>query len=270
MTSSSVLVLIPSRFQSTRFPGKPLAKIAGRSMIELVYTNAKESGFPVKVVTDHSKIEEEVLSFGGEVVRVDDDVHCGSDRIFLAYQRYFSSYSYKFIVNLQGDEPLLKGSDLKELINFHQRSSFDICTLIRPRHFEVDIENGPFYDPNVVKAIYNPINHQCLYFSRSPIPYFFAEDKQQGKQLEKNPKRCWYQHIGIYSYTTEALEKYIKSDYTQYQLTERLEQLRALEIGMRIGGKITTYDLIGVDTALDIKKVENILNPHNKEDGKRK
>lgn len=240
-----VVVLIPARYQSSRFPGKPLALIAGQSMIERVYTNCVESGFPTYVVTDHQGIEDAVKAFGGKVLRVDDDVPSGSERIALAYERYLKGDSPELVINVQGDEPLLKGDVLKELAQFHLQSKFDIATLLRER----SVKEEDFKNPNVVKAVYSPLSQQCLYFSRQSLPY----DRDGGREYS------WYQHIGVYSYRPAALSAFVKLPMSRLEDLEKLEQLRALENQMTLGAVLTTQKLIGVDVPDDIKKVEGAL-----------
>ena len=242
---ASVVVLIPARFGSSRFPGKPLAQIAGRSMIERVYTNCKASGFETAVVTDNEEIETHVKSFGGIVLRVDDDVPSGSERIALAYQRFFENTKADLVINVQGDEPLLQGDVLKELAEFHLKSSYPITTLLRARK----VSEEDFKNPNVVKAIWSEPTKQCLYFSRQSLPY----DRDGGRDYN------WYQHIGVYSYRPEALLAFVKMPMSKLEDLEKLEQLRALENGYSLGAILTTQKLMGVDVPEDIKKVEGVL-----------
>lgn len=242
---ASVVVLIPARFGSSRFPGKPLALIAGRSMIERVYTNCKASGFETAVVTDNEEIEAHVKSFGGIVLRVDDDVPSGSERIALAYQRFFEHAKADLVINVQGDEPLLQGDVLKELAEFHLKSSYPITTLLRARY----VSDEDFKNPNVVKAIWSEPTKQCLYFSRQSLPY----DRDGGRDYN------WYQHIGVYSYRPEALLAFVKMPMSKLEDLEKLEQLRALENGYSLGAILTTQKLMGVDVPEDIKKVEGVL-----------
>lgn len=243
---ASVVVLIPARFGSSRFPGKPLAKIAGRSMIERVYSNCKAAGFKTAVVTDNDEIEAHVKSFSGVVLRVDDDVPSGSERIALAYQRFFKDAKADLVINVQGDEPLLKGDVLKQLADFHLKTSFPITTLLSERKSsEADYKN-----PNVVKSVWSEKTKQCFYFSRQSLPY----DREGGKEFS------WYQHIGVYSYKPEALLTFVKLPLSKLEDLEKLEQLRALENGFAIGGILTTQKLIGVDIPEDIKKVEGALS----------
>ena len=242
---ASVVVLIPARFGSSRFPGKPLAQIAGRSMIERVYSNCKASGFETAVVTDNEEIETHVKAFGGIVLRVDDDVPSGSERIALAYQRFFENTKADLVINVQGDEPLLQGDVLKELAEFHLKSSYPITTLLRARK----VSEEDFKNPNVVKAIWSEPTKQCLYFSRQSLPY----DRDGGRDYN------WYQHIGVYSYRPEALLAFVKMPMSKLEDLEKLEQLRALENGYSLGAILTTQKLMGVDVPEDIKKVEGVL-----------
>jgi 3-deoxy-manno-octulosonate cytidylyltransferase (CMP-KDO synthetase) len=242
---ASVVVLIPARFGSSRFPGKPLALIAGRSMIDRVYSNCKTSGFKTAVVTDNDEIEKHVLAFGGTVLRVDDDVPSGSERIALAYQRFLTDEKADLVINVQGDEPLLKGDVLKELAEFHLKSSYPIATLLRERK----VSEEDFKNPNVVKAVWAEKSGQCLYFSRQSLPY----DRDGGKDYS------WYQHIGVYSYRPEALLAFVKLPMSPLEDLEKLEQLRALENGYSIGAVLTSQKLMGVDVPEDIIKVEGAL-----------
>lgn len=237
------VVLIPARYQSTRFPGKPLTPIFGHSMIERVYQNACASGLPCYVVTDDERIEKAVLSFGGKCLRVDDDVPSGSERIALATQRYLRELAPDYVINVQGDEPLLKGETLKDLLAFHQASSFDITTLVRPRpRTEKDWSNS-----HVVKAVLGR-GGRCLYFSRASVPV----DRD-------GVNATWFQHVGVYCFRTEALMKFVGWPAGIVEEMEKLEQLRALENGLSIGALETTQKLIGVDTPDDVKKVEEAL-----------
>ena len=126
--TSEILALIPARFQSTRFPGKPLTPLLNRPMIQWVYENIQSDGIKAVVVTDDERIETAVRGFGGEVVRVDDAVTTGSERIQLAYERHFSQDNFKVVINVQGDEPLLKASELKRLAEFHLQGNYPVST----------------------------------------------------------------------------------------------------------------------------------------------
>ncbi len=228
-------------------------------MIQRVYDNCQEANinispssmegkilaplkFDIFVVTDDDEIEKHL---NGATCRVDDPVNTGSERIYLAYKRFFLNKGYDLLVNMQGDEPLLKGSELRRLCQLHLSNSAEIATLIRKR----DTLDQDFTNKNVVKVIYSPQTELCHYFSRSPIPYF-VDDKSSYE---------WYQHIGIYSYKIDALERFSNSLPGHYEKRESLEQLRAIEMGMSILGIKTDLKLIGVDTPEDIEKIERVL-----------
>jgi 3-deoxy-manno-octulosonate cytidylyltransferase (CMP-KDO synthetase) len=242
----SVVVLIPARYGSSRFPGKPLAMIKGKTMVERVYSNCKSSGFTCAVVTDCDEIEKTVLGFGGQVLRVNDDVPSGSERIALAFERFMSHEKISLVINVQGDEPLLKGEGLRELADFHLQADFDVTTLLRERSSTEE----DFANPNIVKSIWSSTSRQCLYFSRQSIPF----------NRDRSGEFNWYHHIGVYSYKPEALLKFVKLPLGELENLEKLEQLRALENQMSIGGILTTQKLISVDVFEDIKNVEGALS----------
>lgn len=213
-------------------------------MIELVMENCQKTGHDWAVVTDDDRIEAKVQEVGGKSVRVDDDVATGSERIALAYTRFFDQKKYDFVVNVQGDEPLLDAESIKKLVSAHENNLFDIYTAVRKRVMcETD-----FHNPNVVKCVKSEINQQCLYFSRAPIPYG-SEKKDQH----------WFQHVGLYSYRAQSLLKFVGLAGSPLESQEKLEQLRALENGMTIGALELNVNLIGVDTPDDVKRVEEVL-----------
>ncbi len=215
-------------------------------MIERVFRNCAASGFDTSVVTDNDQIEMHVKAFGGHVLRVDDDVPSGSERIALACQRYFAHKEIDLIINVQGDEPLLKGDILNQLAHFHLHSSYPIATLIRERNSS----DEDFKNPNIVKTVWSESTRQCLYFSRQTLPY----DRERTKDY------TWYQHIGVYSYRFDALMNFVKLPMSKLEDLEKLEQLRALDHGISIGAILTKQKLIGVDVPDDILKVEGVLS----------
>lgn len=238
------LILIPARFESSRFPGKPLAQIRGKSMIDHVYDRCAKAQATVAVVTDDDRIEQHLKNQGKNVLRVDDPVQTGSERIALAFERNYLNEGFDIVVNVQGDEPLIEAESLSELIKFHLENNFDITTMVK--------ENSnlkSFQNENVVKAIYSEKTGQCLYFSRSSIPF----------HRNKNIKEIFWQHIGIYCYSPKTLDQFNKLKPSLLESVESLEQLRALENGMSIGAITTQMNLHGVDTPEDIAKIEEIL-----------
>ncbi len=268
MTSKNILVLIPARYQSSRFPGKPLAPIAGKTMIQRVYENCLHAGeteeakreglnFHVGVVTDNDKIEQHVKSFRGHVYRVDDDVPSGSERIYIAYKRYFEEKEkVDLLLNVQGDEPLLTSKRVSGLAAFHLRSKFDVATMVRPMKGTID----RWKCPNSVKAIFIKQSNRCLYFSRAPIP-FKRSDKTSESLRETHEENSphWHLHIGVYSYKLEGLRSFHEMSCSYYEESEQLEQLRALEMGLEIGAIEVNDNFVGVDTPEDIQRVERLI-----------
>jgi 3-deoxy-manno-octulosonate cytidylyltransferase (CMP-KDO synthetase) len=247
METKNILILIPARYDSTRFPGKPLAKILGKPMIQWVYERAIRSFDPsIKViacvVTDSDKVKSVVDGFGGKVCIVNDHTESGTERIAFALERFFKNDHFDLVINVQGDEPLIESEIIEELANFHLESNFDIATVVRK---EKDIGQ----EPNTVKAIYCPSNGQCLYFSRSEVPF----DRN-------NLRENFYAHVGIYSFRPSALKAFCTFPLSHYEKIESLEQLRALENGLTIGAIEVNVRLQGVDTPSDISKVEEKLN----------
>ncbi len=238
----SFLILIPARYASTRFPAKPLAPLLGRPMVQWVYDHMLQTGAQVAVVTDSAEIEQTLTPVGVKVVRVDEDVASGSERIHLAYQRYFSEQNFDYIINVQGDEPLLKASSILQIVNFHRaHPHFDVCTALRENHNSQQRD-----DANNVKAVFDVSSGECFYFSRSAVPY------------QANP---WWLHLGIYCYRPSALKSFCQLPPSSLEQMERLEQLRLLQNKMRIGAVVLKDDQsFGVDTPEDLKRVEHILN----------
>ena len=234
-------IIIPARYASTRLEGKPLIKVNGKSIIEWVYTRAKsvKSADEVIVATDDKRIFNEVKSFGGDVEMTSVNHKCGSDRIKEVASRH---NDFKFIINLQGDEPTIKPENIELVINGVKDINADISTLIYPIEDEHDIEN-----PNLVKCVIDN-NGYAMYFSRSKIPF----------ERHDNPAP-FYGHIGIYGYTREALFNMTEASQTTCEIAESLEQLRALQMGMKIKTSIVTDKPIGIDTKEDLEKFKMIM-----------
>jgi len=238
------IVLIPARYASTRFPGKPLSEVKiGVPLIELVYKNVAKAGFETVVVTDDERIEAAVKKFQGQVCRVDDNVPSGSERIALAFERFFKTAD--LVINVQGDEPLLDPNDLKKLADAHLKSSFEMMTMIKPQKNNRE----DFLDKNKVKAVWNKNNGECFYFSRAPIPF----PRDEMSELH------WHLHLGVYSFKPQSLIKFVKAAPSFYEETEKLEQLRALGLGFKIGAIEVHHQSLGVDTPDDLKKLQGVL-----------
>lgn len=249
----AALVVIPARYESTRFPGKPLAPLMGKPLIRHVYENSKGSRLASEVVvaTDSEKILRAVLSFGGKAVMTSEKHASGTDRAAEAASLPGLD-AYDIIVNVQGDEPLIRAAMIDAVIKLLEDERASIGTLAKKTG-----DPGEMLDPNVVKVAFGSEGF-ALYFSRSPIPY----RRRQWTALRAGALGAGgvYKHIGIYAYRRESLLRLASLRPTGLEKTEMLEQLRALEDGMRIKVGKTRYEAIGVDTPEDLRKVEKWLS----------
>ncbi len=236
---TKVLTVIPARLGSTRFPKKVLAKLAGRTMIEWCWRAAVSAKLgPVVVAADSKTVADEVRRFGGDVVMTSPDIPSGSDRVWQAAKKRKESV----ILNFQGDMPLIKPETLRATVRALTTGT-DIATAVIPLHDESRSK-----DPNVVKAV-RTVDGTCLYFSRSQVP--------QGA----GPR---WEHLGLYVYRRSSLRKFVDLAPSPLERTERLEQLRALEAGMKIKAAVVDERPVSVDVPADLKKAENILRRGNK------
>lgn len=234
-------IIIPARYASTRLPGKPLIKIGGKSIIQWVYEKAKQakSADEVVVATDDKRIYDEVISFGGLVRMTSPNHKCGSDRIA---EIVSDDANIGIAVNVQGDEPMIDPESIDKAIDALKESDADISTLIRVIKDKEEITN-----PNVVKCVVSK-SGMAMYFSRSPIPY----ERNEGKSPV-------YAHIGLYAYKSDSLLKMTKMEQTPLEMSESLEQLRALENGMRIKAVVVGYSPVGIDTEEDVENFKKII-----------
>lgn len=235
-------IIIPARYGSSRLEGKPLIKVLGKSIIQWVYEKAKSAKLAdlIIVATDDKRIYDEVKSFGGNVEMTSTEHKCGSDRIMEVVSRH---PEISYICNLQGDEPLIKSESIDAVIqNVKEDEQADISTLIRILNDEEEINN-----PNLVKCVIDK-NNFALYFSRSKIPY--ERNVNEGN---------FYGHLGIYGYKRKALETMTKLSQTPLEKTESLEQLRALENGMKIKTSVVDFVPVGIDTKDDLEKFKEIV-----------
>jgi 3-deoxy-manno-octulosonate cytidylyltransferase (CMP-KDO synthetase) len=243
MASTSTLILIPARMASTRLPGKPLADIAGLPMIVHVLRRAEEAKLGRAVVaTDDAGIAEAVNAHGGEAVMTRADHPSGSDRIFEALERLDPKAEVETVINLQGDLPTIPPQDIRAVAAPLADHDVHIATLAAEIHVAEEHTN-----PNVVKAIGSPLSKdrlRALYFTRATAP---AND---------GPR---YHHIGIYAYRRAALVRFVSLPPSPLERRERLEQLRALEAGMRIDVSIVNSVPLGVDTAADLEAARRML-----------
>lgn len=258
------IVVIPSRYASTRFPGKPLCPLLGKPMIEHVYGRVRRAALAqgVVVATDDARIYAAVEGFGGAAVMTSTEHRSGTDRIAEAIERIEAAGAAPhcdIVVNVQGDEPLIMPEMVDEVIRLMEDGRAAVGTLVKRIEDPREIA-----DPNVVKAVFDEEGF-ALYFSRAPIPYhrdLFSE----GNAFVPVPAGArpsevtMYKHIGIYAYRREALLAFTKLTPSLLEQTEKLEQLRALEKGLKIKVKETSFETIGVDTPMDVERVERCLS----------
>ncbi len=237
-----VLCVIPARYSSTRLPGKPLADIAGKPMIQRVYERACQAALPEKVLiaTDHELVRDAVAAFGGEAVMTAADHPSGTDRLAEVAKRHPEA---EIIVNVQGDEPLIEPSVIDRLAQaLLDDPSVAMATLATPMHSE------DYDKPSAVKVV-TDLSGFALYFSRSRIPY----------PRQADPDVPVWQHIGIYAYRRDFLLAFAELAPTPLEKVESLEQLRALEHGYRIKVLNTDFVSIGVDTPEDLERVNRLF-----------
>jgi 3-deoxy-manno-octulosonate cytidylyltransferase (CMP-KDO synthetase) len=243
-----IIAIIPARYDSTRFPGKPLVPIKGKPMIQWVYERAGRSTLVDRVIvaTDDERIREAVSAFGGRAVMTSPRHPTGTDRIAEAA----AELACDIVVNVQGDEPLIRPEMIDQAVGpLLDDPGIPMGTLCRK------IENREeAFDPNVVKVVFDK-NGFALYFSRAPIPW--QRDSWAGRQTpaELPLAGTLYKHIGLYAYRRSFLLEYTKLEQTQCEAAEKLEQLRALEHGYRIKTVVTEHESFGVDIPDDLGKI---------------
>ncbi len=234
-------IIIPARYGSSRLEGKPLIEVKGKPIIRWVYEKAQMAKFAdmIIVATDDERIFDAVKAFGGEAEMTSTEHKCGSDRIKEVVMRH---PEISYIVNLQGDEPLIKPESIDEVIENVKDENADISTLIR------EITPQEAENPNLVKCVIDNSGF-AMYFSRSKIP--FERNEGQSK---------FYGHLGIYGYKREALIKMTNLAQSSYERSESLEQLRALQNGMKIKTSTVDFVPVGIDTAEDVEKFKKIIS----------
>ena len=237
--------IIPARYASTRFPGKPLAEINGKSMIRHVYERSNVALNHVIVATDDLRIYDEVLGFGGKVVMTSDKHKSGTERCAeaLSIVENQENIKYDVVINIQGDEPFLNPEHIRLLKSCFEDDSTEIATIINPVH-DADVLSNP----DRVKVVVDTKGY-ALYFSRSAIPY--VRNSKPGR-WHLNHK--YYQHIGIYAYRSDTLREIVHRGVSVLEKAELLEQLRWLENGYRIKTALTEYESFCIDTPEDLQR----------------
>lgn len=241
--------IIPARYASTRFPGKPLIDIKGKTMIQRVYDQASQTQSLdiVVVATDDERIYQHVKSWGGNVVMTGEEHPSGTDRCWDALQQLDGTYDY--VINIQGDEPFIDPSQIDTLAEVLKDGTTELATLIIP----VD-SHEVLFDMGEVKVTLNE-NMEALYFSRMVIPYIKGvEQKDWHRHFN------YFRHVGMYAYRTDVLQQVTQLPVSSLEKAESLEQLRWLEKGFKIKCAITNFDSHCIDTPEDIDKVMRLMN----------
>ena len=239
------IVIIPSRYGSSRFPGKPLADIKGKPMIQHVYENASKAVTEVWVATDDERIENAVKNFNGKCVMTSSDCQSGTDRLAQAITKIPDASSFDVVVNVQGDEPFIQPEQIQLLLSiFEKNPQAQIATLVKKITSTEDLLN-----PNKPKVAIAGDGH-AVYFSRSPIPYL------RGKDVKDWRSECeYFKHIGIYAYRRAVLVEITKLPQSKLEKTESLEQLRWLDNNYKIYTAVTDFENLCVDTPEDLDKI---------------
>jgi 3-deoxy-manno-octulosonate cytidylyltransferase (CMP-KDO synthetase) len=249
---NKILAIIPARYESSRLKGKPLKEIKGKSMIMWVNDAVVSSNLfdEVYVATDDKRIFDEVEKKGGKCLMTSNDLRNGTERVEQALsllEKQGKEFSY--VVNIQGDEPLIKKQQIKDVIDgFDEKGLVDIVTLKKKIEIKDDVE-----DRNVVKVVVDK-KGDALYFSRSIIPC--NRDKTIEELMKDN---AYYKHIGIYGYKAKVLHQIIKLEESTLEKIEKLEQLRWMENGYKIKVQETFLDTIGVDTQQDLDNIIKLI-----------
>lgn len=244
------LAIIPARYSSTRFPGKPLAPIAGKPMVQWVYERVSEYFTDCWVATDDQRIARAVEGFGGRVVMTSDRHKSGTDRCAEALEKITRQTDSVFdvVVNIQGDEPFVDGEHLEKIKGVFDNGDPGIATLIKPFGPGEDITN-----PNSPKVVVSA-DGEALYFSRSVIPYLRNVDRESWQA-----EHLYYKHIGVYAWRTEVLRTITRLPQGVLERAESLEQLRWLENGYGIKTAVVTAETVAVDTPEDLERVNAMM-----------
>lgn len=241
--------VIPARYASSRFPGKPLAILGGKTMIQRVYEQVREVLDDVYVATDDQRIFDQVKSFGGNVVMTSPDHKSGTDRIQEAVT--IIGGDYDVVVNIQGDEPFIQRSQIETVCHCFDDPQTQIATLGKPFTIEMGIE--ALENPNSPKVVLDNQGY-AMYFSRSIIPFIRGKEKDEWPGLYP-----FLKHIGLYAYRTEVLAEITRLPQSSLEIAESLEQLRWLQNGYKIKVGTTDVETIGIDTLADLERAEEFL-----------
>jgi 3-deoxy-manno-octulosonate cytidylyltransferase (CMP-KDO synthetase) len=245
----SFIAIIPSRYGSTRFPGKPLADINGKTMIQRVFEQASKSFDTVYVATDDKRIAGAIESFGGKYIMTSRRHKSGTDRLAEAIEkiRELEGKDFDVVVNVQGDEPFVQPEQFEQIKKPFRFKRTQIATLAKPVINQEDI-----FNTNKPKVILNRKN-EAIYFSRSPIP--FVRGKREHKWIFQHQ---FFKHIGLYAYRYKVLKEIAALERTPLEIAESLEQLRWIENGYKIRVELTEHEAVSIDTKKDLERLEHI------------
>ena len=243
------IAIIPARSATTRFPGKPLAKLGGKPVIQRVYERVTSVISNAVVATDDERIYAAVESFGGKVVMTSENHKSGTDRCWEAYQK--QGEEYDVVINVQGDEPFIAESQLRSIMACFDDEATDIATLVKP--FEEADGLAALKNPNSPKVVLDN-ESRAIYFSRSVIPYLRGVEPEEWLS-----KHTFYKHIGMYAFRREVLREVTALPQSTLEKAESLEQLRWLENGYKIGVGVTNIETVGIDTPEDLERAEEFL-----------
>lgn len=244
------IAIIPARYASTRFPGKPLALLGGKPVVQRVYERVKSVIPNAVVATDDERIYDAVKAFGGDVVMTSPNHKSGTDRCWEAYQK--QAQEYDVVINVQGDEPFIAQSQLRSIMACFDDEATDIATLVKPFAAEDGLQ--ALQNPNSPKVVLDSAS-RAIYFSRSVIPYLRGVEPEEWLS-----KHTFYKHIGMYAFRVDALREVTSLPQSSLEKAESLEQLRWLENGYKIGVGITNVETVGIDTPEDLARAEEFLS----------
>lgn len=239
------LGIIPARYASTRFLGKPLADMDGKPMIQRVYEQVLSTVDELYVATDDERISTAVENFGGKAILTSSTHRSGTDRCYEAFQK--TDNYFDVVINIQGDEPFIHPEQIRLLKSCFAESDTQLATLVKPFDKDGDFEQTLF-NPNTPKVVLNHRN-EAMYFSRSVIPYIRGE-----KHTEWLKSHTFYKHIGLYAYRADILKEITELPPSPLESAENLEQLRWLQHGYTIKTAVTNIETIGIDTPEDMEK----------------
>jgi 3-deoxy-manno-octulosonate cytidylyltransferase (CMP-KDO synthetase) len=243
--------IIPARYASSRFPGKPLVLIGNKPMIQRVYDQARKTLDMVWVATDDKRIFDAVLAFGGKAIMTSTDHLSGTDRCAEAVTKINRETTQKIdiVINIQGDEPFIKPEQINLLMKCFIDVTVELATLVRKVEPGEDV-----FNPNQPKVILDS-KGDAIYFSRAAIPYVMDSEK-----IDWSKNHVFYKHLGLYAYRSETLKKITLLSRSPLEISESLEQNRWIENGYRIRTAVTTWESIGIDTPDDLEKAKSLLD----------